>query len=67
MASPYMIAAFALDRAEQYDHGSGIYHAMTTLAHQFLDCEHIESHAHGELDDLIKRLKKQKAKEETNG
>ena len=51
-------AAYILDRAEQYDANSGIYAALNAVAWDVAEGEHIASRNHGELDDLIKRIRR---------
>lgn len=49
-------AAYALDRAEQYENGSGIVSALEELSEQLARGEHCKAFAHGELDDILARV-----------
>jgi hypothetical protein len=48
-------AAYVLDRAEQYNDGSGVRAAFDELIGQFRESEHLKAYDHGELDDILKR------------
>lgn len=52
---PAICAAYVLDRAEQYNNGSGIRAAFDELIGQFRESEHLKAFDHGELDDILKR------------
>ncbi len=49
-ADSQIAAAYALDRAEQYNDGSGCKSALEEFAQQLQDGEHLAAYAHGELD-----------------
>ena len=52
------VAAYIIDRGEQYDQSSGIASALPEVAFALLRGEHTKALAHGELDDIIERLRK---------
>jgi hypothetical protein len=51
-------AAYLLDRAEQYQDGTGIRAALDEVAHAINAGEHLKSALAGELDVLMARLAK---------
>lgn len=55
-------AAFVVDRAHQYIPSSAVHHALLEVAWELQKNEHLEANKHGELDDIIDRLKKDKEK-----
>lgn len=52
---PEITAAYVLDRAEQYNNGSGVRAAFDELIQQLRGLEHLKAFDHGELDDILKR------------
>jgi len=48
-----IIVAYLVDRREQYDVSSGIYHAIGELIAGIQRGEHEAAHAHGEYDDIL--------------
>jgi hypothetical protein len=48
-----LVIAYLLDRREQYDESSGIYHAIGELIDGIIEGEHETAHAHGDYDDLL--------------
>lgn len=50
-------AAYAIDRAEQYEQSSGIYSALVDVAAALANGEHVIAYEHGELDDLARRVR----------
>jgi hypothetical protein len=50
-------AAYVLDRAEQYNNSSGVRAMLEEIAEGLRTGQHREAAAHGELDDLIARMR----------
>ena len=50
-----VIAAWIVDRAEQYSQGSASCAALYELVRPIREGEPEKAHAHGELDDILKR------------
>lgn len=58
MSASEAAAAYVFDRAEQYDPSSGIHDALCTVAANLARGEHMAARDHGELDDLLERVRK---------
>lgn len=56
-----IVAAYILDRAEQYDASSGYVTAFADLAKAIQTGEARASYEHGELDDILRRLRSKRA------
>ena len=52
----WAVAAFLIDRTEQYDQGSGIYAAICERVDEVMDGKLSDDYAAGELDDLRGRV-----------
>ncbi|MEE9395210.1 MAG: hypothetical protein V3W41_22185 [Planctomycetota bacterium] len=52
------LEAWLIDRAAQYETSSGISSAIEELSRRVRRGEHIDAASSGELDDIIRRLKR---------
>ena len=50
-------AAYVFDRAEQHHPSTGIHDALCVIAAALAEGEHLKARDHGELDDLLSRVR----------
>ncbi len=55
MTKNQIIAAYVMDRAQQYDQGSGIVAALYQIAKDIRHGEADQAFQHGELDDILEK------------
>lgn len=59
----WVVAAYLLDRREQYRPSTGTYEALSQVLAGLLRGDHVEAWKHGELDDLKSEIRKMGARQ----